>query len=409
MEVPQALYDRIVTTRREIHRRPELAWSESDTAKRVCARLDELGIAWRSAGGTGVVAELPGGTEGPAVALRADMDALPIEERTGLPFASENEGVMHACGHDGHTAMLLGAAELLADESLAAPVRLLFQPAEEVGMGAVALMEAGALDGVGIVFGGHLDTCLPAGTMAVTEGVVNASADGFRIAIAGREGHAARPHQAIDAIVAASHVVVALQSIVAREIDPAEPAVVTVGRLEGGRAQNVIAGRAVLEGTFRAHDAGVRAALQRAVARVAEATAAAHGATATFELLAGGTPPIRNEGLALRLAREAATHVVGEEGIRAIARPNLGGEDFACYMEHVPGCFVRYGAAHPDGDERPAHSSRFDFDERALGVGAAWLAQVARVAGRELAAGAQRAGGPTAARGGPPDSRTRAT
>lgn len=400
--LPEALFDRIVAIRREIHRRPELAWSESDTAKRVSARLDELGIAWRSAGGTGVMAELPGSSAGPAVALRADMDALPIEERTGLPFASENEGVMHACGHDGHTAMLLGAAELLAGESLAAPVRLLFQPAEEVGMGAVALIESGALEGVGIVFGGHLDTWLPAGTMAVTEGVVNASADGFRIRVMGREGHAARPHQAIDAIVAASHVIVALQSIVAREIDPAQPAVVTVGRLESGRAQNVIAGRAVLEGTIRAHDAGVRAALHRAVARVAEATSAAHGATATFELLAGGTPPIRNEGPALRLAREAAVRIVGSEGVREIAKPNLGGEDFACYMERVPGCFVRYGAAHPDGDERAAHSSRFDFDERALGVGAAWLAEVARVAGRELAGDAQRAGGS-------PDSRTRAT
>jgi hippurate hydrolase len=283
--------------------------------------------------------------------------------------------------------MLLGAAELLAGEPLAAPVRLLFQPAEEVGMGASALIEAGALDGVGIVFGGHLDTGLRVGVMAVTEGVVNASADGFRIEVLGREGHAARPHQAVDAIVAASHVVVALQSIVAREIDPAKPAVVTVGQFEAGRAQNVIAGRAVLEGTIRAHEPDVRAALHRAVARVAESTAAAHGASATFELLAGGTPSIRNEGQPLDLARAAAALVVGEGNVIEIEKANLGGEDFACYMERVPGCFVRYGAAHPDGDERPAHSSRFDFDERALAVGAAWLAEVARASGRELAEG----------------------
>ncbi|HET9333084.1 MAG TPA: M20 family metallopeptidase [Gemmatimonadota bacterium] len=382
--VRDGVRERMVEIRREIHRRPELAWSESDTAKRVCERLEELGIPWRSAGGTGVVADLSGPRGVPAVALRADMDALPIEERTGLDFASENEGVMHACGHDGHTAMLLGAAELLAGESLPAPVRLLFQPAEEVGMGAVALIEAGALDGVGAVFGGHIDTGLPVGVVAATEGVVNASADGFRIELTGREGHAARPHQAIDAIVAASHVVVALQSIVSREIDPARPAVVTVGRFEAGRAQNVIAGRAVLEGTIRAHDADVRAALHDAVARVALATAAAHSAVATFELLVGGTPAIRNEGLALALAREAAARVVGTENVTEIAKANLGGEDFACYMEHIPGCFVRYGAAHPDGDERPAHSNRFDFDERALAVGAAWLAEVARCAGRAL-------------------------
>ena len=382
--VPDAVRDRMVEIRREIHRRPELAWSESDTAKRVCERLEELAIPWRTAGGTGVVADLPGLGGIPAVALRADMDALPIEERTGLPFASENEGVMHACGHDGHTAMLLGAAELLAEDPPAAPVRLLFQPAEEVGTGAVALIEAGALDGVGIVFGGHLDTGLPVGVIAATEGVVNASADGFRVEVAGREGHAARPHQGIDAIVAASHVVVALQSIVSREIDPARPAVVTVGRFDAGRAQNVIAGRAVLEGTIRAHDAEVRTALHEAVDRVARATTAAHGAVATFELLAGGTPAIRNEGPALALAREAAARVVGTENVTEIAKANLGGEDFACYMEHVPGCFVRYGAAHPDGDERPAHSSRFDFDERALAVGAAWLAEVARSAGRAL-------------------------
>ena len=382
--MPVDLFDRMVAVRREIHRRPELAWSESDTAKRVCERLEDLGIAWRSAGGTGVIADLPGPDGIPAVALRADMDALPIEERTGLPFASENEGIMHACGHDGHTAMLLGAAEILSGEALAAPVRLLFQPAEEVGMGATALIEAGALDGVAIVFGGHIDTGLPVGVMAVTEGVVNASADGFRIEIMGREGHAARPHQAIDAIVAASHVVVALQSIVAREVDPARPAVVTVGRFEAGRAQNVIAGHAMLEGTIRAHDPDVREALHRAVARVAVDTAAAHGASASFELLAGGTPPIRNEGPALALARAAAGRVVGEACMTEM-KANLGGEDFACYVERIPGCFVRYGAALPDGDERPAHSNRFDFDERALAVGASWLAEVAREAGRELA------------------------
>jgi hippurate hydrolase len=376
----------MVAIRREIHRRPELAWSESDTAKRVCERLDDLGIAWRSAGGTGVVADLPGPDGVPAVALRADMDALPIEERTGLPFASENEGVMHACGHDGHTAMLLGAAEILAGETLAAPVRLLFQPAEEVGMGATALIEAGALDGVALVFGGHLDTGLPVGSMSVTEGVVNASADGFRIEVVGREGHAARPHQAVDAIVAASHVVVALQSIVAREVDPARPAVVTVGRFDAGRAQNVIAGRAVLEGTIRAHDAELRVALHRSVARMAVETAAAHRAGASFELLAGGTPPLRNEGPALALARAAAFRVVDAACVTEMRKANLGGEDFACYVERVPGCFVRYGAALPDGDERPAHSSRFDFDERALAVGAAWLAEVAREAGRALAA-----------------------
>jgi hippurate hydrolase len=157
-----------------------------------------------------------------------------------------------------------------------------------------------------------------------------------------------------------------------------------VGRFDAGRAQNVIAGRAGLEGTIRAHDAEVRAYLHEAVARVALATAAAHGAVATLELLAGGTPAIRNEGPALQLAREAAARIVGKANVTEIVKANLGGEDFACYMELVPGCFVRYGAAHPDGDERPAHSSRFDFDERALAVGAAWLAEVARSAGRAL-------------------------
>ena len=315
------------------------------------------------------------------------MDALPIEERTGLPFASENEGVMHACGHDGHTAMLLGAAEILCGETLAAPVRLLFQPAEEVGMGATALIEAGALDGVALVFGGHIDTGFPVGVMAVTEGVVNASADGFRIEVMGREGHAARPHQAVDAIVAASHVVVALQSIVAREVDPARPAVVTVGRFEAGRAQNVIAGHAMLEGTIRAHDPEVREALHRAVARVAGDTAAAHGASATFELLAGGTPPIRNEGPRWRshapppVASWGGVHDRDDEGEPGRRRLRLLRGARPRVLRAVRG-----GAA---GRRRAAaHSNRFDFDERALAVGAAWLAEVAREAGRE----ARRAG-----------------
>jgi hippurate hydrolase len=320
------------------------------------------------------------------VALRADLDALPIREETGLPFASLHEGRMHACGHDGHTSVLLGAAELLAREELPAPVRLLFQPAEELGVGAQRLVEAGALDGVALVFGGHLDRHYPTGSIVVGDGTVNASTDTFHITITGQGGHAARPHESIDAVVVGSLMVMAIQTIVSREVNPAYPSVVTVGRFVAGTAANVIAGQARLEGTIRAQNPSVRAHLREALRRIADATGHLHGAGVSVEF-PEGTPPVINHPDAATLARQAAALAVGPANVLALQTANMGGEDFSYYLEKARGCYVRFGAQVPGREGFPAHSSKFDFDEQALAVGAAYYHAVALVAGRWLCGG----------------------
>ena len=385
--VESAVVERMVAIRRDLHQNPELSWQEHRTAERISSALHELGIPHRRLMGTGIVADLPGTDALPAVALRADIDALPIQEETGLPFASANDGVMHACGHDGHASILLGAAELLAREGdLPSSVRLIFQPAEEKGAGAKALMEAGVLDNVAMAFAGHLDRHFSTGTLVVTDGVVSASTDHFKIRVTGRGGHAARPHETIDAVVVGSLIVTAIQTIVSREIDPTHPSIVTVGRFEAGRVPNVIAGQAELEGTIRAQDREVREHLKQSIRRVAESIGQLHRAGLEVEIV-DGTPPVFNTPKATALARQAAIEVVGEEHVRTLGRANMGGEDFAYYLEEIPGCYIRFGARPPGGRSFAAHSSRFDFDEAALPIGAAWMAGVARRAGAALAKG----------------------
>ena len=385
--VDNELFQRIVALRRDLHRHPELAWNETRTAAKVCETLDALGIRYRSGvAGTGVVADLEGAAGAPLVALRADMDALPITEETALEYASDTDGAMHACGHDGHTAMLLGAAELLQRErELPCPVRLIFQPAEETGTGAPAMIEEGALDDVQLVFGGHLDAAYDCGEIVVHQGAVNASTDEFVIELAGPGGHAARPHETVDPIVAGSLIVSALHAIVARSGEPSQAAVVSVGQFDAGTASNIIASRARLRGTLRALEPAVRAQLLDAMRQIAESTAGAQGVSATVEIVAA-TPAVLNAPQATSLARDAATLVVGPGGVKPLRRPNLGGEDFGFFLERAPGCYVRFGA-RPEGEGFPAHSSRFRFDEQALALGAAYFYHVAVRAGRTLAEG----------------------
>ncbi|MFT7621826.1 MAG: amidohydrolase [Myxococcota bacterium] len=383
--VPADVVQRMVALRRDLHRSPELSLHEAVTAQRISSELDRLGLTYRlNVGGHGIVVDLPGREPGPMVALRADMDALPVLEETGLPFASEVPGVMHACGHDGHSGMLLGACELLLSRPLPRRgVRLLWQPAEELAAGAPAMVADGVLDGVGMIFGGHLDRHYPTGHLIVTEGAVNASTNGFEITIHGQQGHGARPHEALDAVVVGAILVTSLQAVVAREIDPANASVITVGTFDAGTAGNVIAGRARLTGTMRAQDPGTRDHLIEALRRVAAGVAMLHRCEVEVSLR-GGTPPLINSPEMTAVAAAAAVDVVGSERVVPLRTANMGGEDFACFLDHVPGAYIRYGAQVPGREGFPAHSSRFDFDEGAMAIGAAWLARVAVCAGELL-------------------------
>ena len=383
--IDAGVHERIVALRRHLHQHPELSGQESRTAAVVVRVLDELGIPYRArVAGHGVVADLPGPPGVPRVALRADMDALPIQEETGLAFSSVNPGVMHACGHDGHTAMLLGAAMLLAGEpDRPAPVRLIFQPSEEIGAGARGMIAAGALEDTALVFGGHVDRHFGPGTIVVTDGPVNASSDSFTIEIVGQGAHGARPHESIDAVVVGSLMVMALQTIVSREIDPARPSVMSVGRFDAGTASNVIAGRAMLSGTIRAQHPDVRLQLERSVKRIAESIAQLHGAKVNVSI-AEGTPPLVNTPEMAAVARTAAERVVGAQNVVPLRTANMGAEDFSYYLERVPGAYVRFGGQVSGREGFPAHSSRFDFDERALAVGASYYHTVAAEAGRML-------------------------
>lgn len=383
--VAPELYDKLVAVRRELHRYPELSGQEARTATVISRFLHELGIHHRTnVAGHGVVADIHGKSGVPCVVLRADTDALPIQEETGLEFASAHNGVMHACGHDGHTTMLLGAAALLSREKgLPAPVRLIFQPAEEKGTGAIAMIQEGALSGAGLVFGGHLDRHYRPGTIVVSEGPVNASSDNFAIEIIGQGAHGARPHESIDAVVVGSLMIMALQTIVSREIDPARPSVVSVGQFHAGTAPNVIAGQAKLEGTVRAQDPAVRRQLLSSVRRIAESIAQLHGAK-IHVTVTEGTPPLVNDAVMAGLARQAAIEAVGEANVLPLKTANMGAEDFSYYLEKIPGAYVRFGSQVPGREGYPAHSSKFDFDEEALAVGAVYYRAIARIAGQQL-------------------------
>ena len=379
------LFQKMVTIRRDLHQHPELSGDEVRTAETIIQFLKNAGFSTISrVATTGVVAELSGPSDVPWVILRADTDALPIQEETKLEFSSVHEGIMHACGHDGHTAMLLGAAELLAKEPhLPAPVRFIFQPAEEKGAGAKAMIKEGVLEQAGMIFGGHLDRHYPTGTLVVTEGPVNASTDTFRIQILGQGAHGARPHESIDAVVVGSLLVMALQTIVSREVDPAFPSVVSIGRFQAGTASNVIAGQASLEGTIRAQHPKVRKHLHTAIQRIAQSIGQLHGANITTSI-DFGTPPVINSPDMATLSRQGAVLAVGQENVLPLRTANMGGEDFSYYLEKVSGAYIRFGSQVPGRESFPAHSSKFDFDEQALAVGASYFRHMAILAGQHL-------------------------
>jgi amidohydrolase len=373
------LKDDLVALRRELHQAPELAFSEHRTAARVAAFLEGAGLEMRAGlAGTGVRATARG-AGARAVLLRVDMDALPIQERNDVAYASRVPGVMHACGHDGHTAMGAAAARVLAGRRPAGTVHVLFQPAEEGEGGAQRVIADGALEGVDAVLGIHLWNELPVGTIGVKAGPLMAAVDRLRIVVRGRGGHGGHPHRAADPVVAAAHVVVALQTVAAREVSPLQSAVVTLGAIHGGEAFNVIPDEVTLTGTVRTFDAELRRSMPERIGRVASGVASALRCQADVEVRPGN-PAVVNDAAMAALARRAAASVVGQEAV-VEPEPTMGGEDMAVYFERVPGCFVFVGSANPArGLDQPHHSPRFDFDEEALAVGCEFLVQAAEEA-----------------------------
>lgn len=379
----EATVARVLELRRAIHRRPELGFEERETAALIERELDSLGIEHRRVAGTGVVGILRGGRHGRVAALRADMDALPIDERTGLPFSSQIAGAMHACGHDAHTAMLLGAARVLSErrDAFQGTVVLIFQPAEEGPGGAEPMIAEGALDDpkVDAIAMLHVDVRLDAGTIGITPGPVNASADELHLTIRGRGGHGAYPHNAVDAIPAAAAVVTALQNIAARETDPLGAVVVTIGTIRGGYRNNVIADSVEMTGTLRAFDPSVRDALQSRVERIANGVAGAYNATAEVTVVRGYPPVVNDSGLA-----EEFTNYVREKTQINVERPmpTMGGEDFAYFAQRVRGLQIRLGVRNESiGAIHSGHSPQFVIDEAALPVGVQTLVAFALAVG----------------------------
>jgi hippurate hydrolase len=320
----------------------------------------------------------------PVVAIRGDIDALPIREATGLPFASATDGVMHACGHDVHATWAVGAAALLSAAPAEGDVLIVLQPAEEVGEGAVAVLESGLLDGVHAIFGAHVDRRFTVGQVVAQAGALAASTDMFEIELTGRGAHGARPHESADPIVCMAAIVTSLQTIVSRRVNPATPAVVTVGMASAGTAPNVIPDSALLRGTLRATDDETRMLLQAELREISAHVGAAHHVDVRVTF-GPGVPAVINDDRVAAWAAAAARSVLGSGTVVPLGTPNMAGEDFAWYQRRIPGCFLRIGARLEHEPVIAAHSPQFDVAEEAIFVGSAVLAECARHASAALA------------------------
>jgi amidohydrolase len=390
------LTDQLVADRRHFHRHPELGFQERKTAAYVADRLAQLGIEHQTGvAQTGVVGLIRGAHPGRCVLLRADMDALPLTEETGAAYASQHPGVHHACGHDGHTAMLLAAAEILTQrrDQLHGTVKLVFQPAEEGPGGAKPMIEAGVMENpqVDACFGLHLSNDTPLGTLVVQGGALQASSDTFAIAVTGSGGHGASPHQTVDAVAVGAAIVGELQRIVSRELDPRDPAVITVGAFHAGSADNIIPQRAELRGTIRTLDPNVQDFVHRRLCEVTEGVASVARATAEVRISRLYPVTVNDESMA-NFARSVVEQVPGVQVVGQ-PRPKMAAEDMSFFLNTAPGCFIFVGSAnHERGLDHPHHSPLFDFDEAALPIGVEVhcrlaLAYLAAPQGTEPAAG----------------------
>ena len=374
-----AIKDIIVSTRRDIHQHPELAFDEHRTSKLVAERLESFGIEIQTGvGKTGVVGTLKGKNDGKTIAFRADMDALPIQETSDISYKSINAGIMHACGHDGHTAMLLGTAEVLSKQAdkLNGTLKFFFQPAEEGQGGARFMIDDGALDGVDEVYGIHLWNYQKYGTIGVKSGPIMAAADIFEITVHGKGGHGAAPQGTKDAVLLAAHLIQTLQTIVSRNTNPIESTVVTVGQINGGYNFNIIADKVTLRGTTRAYTEDNRQLIKKRMKEIIAGTEKTFGTKIELDY-EDGYPPTINDPTAADNLLNAAQKIVGDGAGHPYL--SMGAEDFSYFLQKVPGCYFLVGSAPTDREPLsvPHHCSHFDIDERALLVGSSVYLQLA--------------------------------
>lgn len=378
-ELAKKYKDYVIKMRREFHQIPEPSLHEYETSKKIQEELSKMGVKYKVVADTGVVAEIGGKIEGKGVALRADIDGLQVKECTCVDYASKNEGMMHACGHDGHIAMLLGAAKVLKEieNSIKGKVKLYFQPGEEVATGAKKILaEAPLKNEVDGCFAIHLWADVPTGKISVEEGPRMASADIFKIEITGKGGHGSLPHQTIDSVVVGSAVVMNLQSIVSREISPIDSAVVTVGSFHSGTRFNVIANQATLEGTVRTFSKDTTKKIEEAIRRVVKSTCESYRATGEVSYTYG-TLPVINDSTCSKIAEGAVEKLLGKEGIAKFEKIT-GGEDFCYFMDEVPGALAFVGMRNEEKEAKyPHHHEKFNMDEDALEYGVGLYAQFA--------------------------------
>ncbi len=372
------IQDAIINTRRDIHQHPELGFREFRTAKLVAERLTSLGLEVQAeVGRTGVIGLLEGKNYGPTIALRADMDALPIQETGNPPYKSQNNGVMHACGHDGHTAMLLGAAEVISGlkDRISGKIKFIFQPAEEGQGGARVMIEEGALEEVDEIYGIHLWNYQKFGTVGVKAGPILASADIVNITVNGTGGHGAAPQGTVDAIVVAAQLISAIQTIVSRNTNPLESTVVTIGKIQGGSNFNIIADKVVLNGTTRAYNEDNRQLIKTRLQEIVDGIAATYQADITLKYF-DGYPPTVNDAALTQKVLTAAEKIVGEGAGKPFL--SMGGEDFSYFAQKKPGCFFFIGSAPGDAEPGsvPHHCSHFNIEEQALLVGTSVYVQL---------------------------------
>lgn len=370
--------DYVISLRREIHMNPELCWEEKETSELIGRELKKMNIPYRKVAKYGIVGEISGKKEGKCILLRADMDALPIEEMTGVSYQSKNKGVMHACGHDGHIAQLLGALKILKEmeRDIKGTVRFIFQPAEEVGQGSIKMIEEGVLKGVDSAFAIHLWIDIPVGQVSVESGPRMASADNFEIKIIGKGGHGSMPHQCVDPIIVGSTIVTTLQAITSREVNPNESLVITVGSFNAGNTHNIISNEANLKGTSRCFNNELRKEVPQKIERIVKNICEAYraGYVMNYDFY---PDPVINDKKCSEIAEKSVVKLLGEEGIGELEKVTIA-EDFSGYLKKVPGMLAFVGIRNPNKScIYPHHHSKFNMDEDALEIGMGLYAQYA--------------------------------